>query len=448
MKFRTVIWFCILNISIGLAQRSESLTFKLLSQYNEVGFLRDKSQKSPYEKLKYIPLNNQTFITFGGGYRFQAESFINEQFLKAGRQDNLWYLNRILLYTQIVINDRFEVFAELNSSTVLNKNELSPVDKDILAFNQLFFKYHITKNWNLLIGRENLMLGSRRLVDLREGPNVRRSFDLVDLSFITDRITMKAFAGIPVKPKEGVFDNESLNGEELLTGLYLTHSRSTSLNFDFYGLYQKDPKVTYNAETSDEHRYSFGSRFFGNSGKFSYNHEFVYQFGKFGNKTISAYTLSFLGDLKISSKGLIGLKTELISGDKDPKDNLQNTFDAMYPRGAYFGRVARFGPANLIDIHPYINFTLSKFFFELDYDAFWKYSRNDVVYDAALMPAYTENRNSTFIAHQIGSFLSYEYNNHLSFELETNFIIPGKFLIDSELEDTLYHFVFSMEFRF
>lgn len=65
------------------------------------------------------------------------------------------------------------------------------------------------------------------------------------------------------------------------------------------------------------------------------------------------------------------MKTEIISGDKHSDDNHLQTFNPLYPRGAYFGLVALIGPSNLIDIHPSINFTLTeKLGLGFDYDIF------------------------------------------------------------------------------
>lgn len=90
-------------------------------------------------------------------------------------------------------------------------------------------------------------------------------------------------------------------------------------------------------------RASLGLRHFGTWKGLTYNNEFVYQAGKFGNQNISAWTISFHIEkaFKTFNHLSLGLKTEAISGDKNTNNNAINTFDALYPRGAYFGRVAR-----------------------------------------------------------------------------------------------------------
>lgn len=450
MKFKGWIGFILICFS-GVAQQPEKISFSLLAQNDKVEALATKQEKSFYEDLKYLSLGDKAFLSFGGSYRFQAESFINEEFLRDGKQDNFWLLHRVLLHAHLKVNSAFEFFAEVGSSTAVGKDDVSPVDKDVLYINQLFFKYHITPNWYIKAGRENLIYGGRRLIDLREGPNVRRSFDQAGIYFENEKLKISTFFGVPVKPKNNSFDNDYLIFDETLTGLYLTRTWREGLNLDVYGFYQKDNQVTYNSATGNERRYSIGVRFFGETEKFRFNNEFVYQTGHFSEQRIGAWTLSLNGELKShlgKSQLRWGLKTELISGDRDPDYNRQNTFDAMYPRGAYFGRVARFGPANLFDIHPYVNFNAGKFYFELDQDLFWRYSVHDAVYNAALMPEYSSTNSKSFIGNQIGNLMGYEADKHFNIEFESNIIFPGAFLKESGNTNTLYHFVVTAEYKF
>ena len=129
-------------------------------------------------------------------------------------------------------------------------------------------------------------------------------------------------------------------------------------------------------------------------------------------------------------------------------DSGSDTFDALYPRGAYFGRVARFGPSNLFDLHPYVNWSKNGFFLEIDYDAFWRFSTRDGIYNPALILTYPSTNDARFIAQQVGTITGWELGPYIALELETNLIFPGAFLVESSLGDTLFHAVLTMEVRF
>ncbi|WP_439490188.1 alginate export family protein [Algoriphagus sp.] len=407
--------------------------------------------KSIYQNIKEINLFPRTTLSFGGSWRFQTESFINGEFDSQVSQDNIWYLNRFLIHTHLNVGKSFELFAEVGSSLVTDKEDVSPIDKNELYVNQLFAKYQFTPRWGIAGGRYNMRLGSGRLVDIREGPNVRRSFDFVEFNYHTNNFKAQTFFSIPVKSSQGVFNNDYLNFDETFSGVYTTTSFSGSTNLDAYALYQKENEAIYESGKKNERRASLGIRHFGNYKKLTYNNEAVYQFGKFGDQTISAWTLSINVEREVNLVGKIvnlGLKTEAISGDKDTTDNKLNTFDALYPRGAYFGRVARFGPSNLIDVHPYINTYFHKLEVSFDYAAFWRYSLQDGVYGPALTLDYPAVGDGRFIAHQIGTILSYRLSKFVFLEFESNVIFPGEFLQTNAREDTLYHFVFTSDIKF
>ena len=450
MKFSGII-ACLFCLALANAQESKtSYNFSLLRQNDEI-IINPNEERGFYKRLKLIHFDENTTLSFGGSYRFQTEAFVNEQFSSEVDQSDYWLLNRTQLHSHLKVSDKFEFFAELNSSVIFSKENLAPVDRDELSFNQLFARYYFSENWNALVGRQNIRLGSGRLVDIREGPNVRLSFDMAQLQYRDNNTEVTGFFAVPVQLAEGVFDNDILNTNEHLSALYWTQNWNATTNTDIYLLYKEENNKTWNSGTADDNRLSIGLRHFGSWKQFTYNNEFVYQTGSFGDENISAWTASLniehplplLGD-----KGIIGLKTEAISGDSSDNDNSLNTFDGLYPRGAYFGRVARIGPSNLIDVHPYVNTQLGNFSVSLDYVAFWRFSRNDGVYGPPLILEYPSVNQQRFIGHQIGTITAFEVNNFLNFEVESNFIFPGSFLSEGMLNDTLFHMVFTAEIKF
>jgi hypothetical protein len=444
---KTMLLFCCLGFLILEAQEKPTLQFRLLRQTDNVSALASKENKSTYEKFKLTEFGNGNSLSFGGSYRFQTEAFINEQFdATNNRQTDLWLLNRFMFHAHLKLGTQFELFGELNSSVINSKQNLVPVDKDELSVNQLFAKYHFNKHWSILVGRQNMRLGSGRLIDIREGPNVRLSFDMAQLQFKDANTTVTAFHAIPVQQQAGIFDNDFLQDNEALSAFYWTQNWTDKTNTNIYLLYKAEAQKTWNRGTADDDRVSIGLRHFGEWKGLKYNNEFVYQFGSFGNLDIRAWTASFNIE-KPFSFGTIGFKTEAISGD-DNNDTTLNTFDGLYPRGAYFGRVARFGPSNLFDLHPYFDKQFGDFNLELDYVAFWRFSENDGIYGPPLILDYPAINDQRFIGHQIGGILAYEMNTNTTFELESNVIFPGAFLAESNLRDTLYHFVFTAEFKF
>ncbi|WP_435625737.1 alginate export family protein [Flagellimonas sp.] len=431
-------------------ENSSQLDFKLLRQ-NDVIFINPNTKSGIYQNIKQVRLGKQGNLSFGGSYRFQSEAFINEEFASEVDQDDIWFLNRLQFHSHLKITDKFEFFVELNSSLITSKANLTPVDRDELSFNQLFARYHFDENWNVLVGRQNMRLGSGRLIDIREGPNVRLSFDMAQLQYQSEKTELTGFYAVPVIVGESVFDNDALDFQESVGGVYWTQHWKPNSSMDIYAIYKEEEAKTWDSGTADDNRLSLGLRHFGEWKKLTYNNEFVFQTGSFGNQNIRAWTISFNIEYPMPYFGdnsVIGLKTEAISGDNSDTDNTLNTFDGIYPRGAYFGRVARIGPSNLFDIHPYFDTSIGQFNFEFDYVAFWRFSRQDGVYGPPLNLQYPSANEERFIGHQIGTITAFELNNLVNIELETNLIFPGAFLKESGLDDTLFHTVLTAELKF
>ena len=134
------------SFSFGVISQNSTINFSLLRQYDTLDTLKNNPSKNNYQKFKYISVSNNSYLSFGGSFRFQYESFINEQFQNVPGQDNQWFLNRILLHAHLKLKDKFDFFVELNSSQISGKDNLSPVDKDVLSINQMFVNYHISQN--------------------------------------------------------------------------------------------------------------------------------------------------------------------------------------------------------------------------------------------------------------------------------------------------------------
>ncbi|MXV37127.1 hypothetical protein GO491_00335 [Flavobacteriaceae bacterium Ap0902] len=447
MKIFISFWFILAFVLTHAQTETNELSFSLLRQKDQIEI---SNPTNFYQQIKHIPLGDSSSLSLGGSYRFQLESFINERFQEGDKQFKYWFLHRPMIHAHLKLGNKFELFGELNSSTVFNKENPTPVDKDELNVNQFFAQYKLNKNWQVLVGRQNMRLGIGRLIDVREGPNVRLSFDMAEVQYENQKTRIKGFYAIPVQQRAGAFDNDALNTDETLSAVYWTQNWNQKTNTDIYILYKEEANKTWNTEPADDHRVTMGLRAFGLWNGITYNNEFAYQLGSYGNKDIHAWTASLNLEKKLQTAHSItlGLKTEAISGDDQINDGELNTFDALYPRGAYFGKIAYFGPANLIDIHPYINTSIGFIDILLDYAAFWRFSTNDGLYNPSLLFDYPIDTDEKFVGNQIGIVGTYEINKFIVLELESNIIFPGAYLKENDFDKTLYHFVFTTQIQF
>lgn len=429
----------ILNAGNGFTQSIPA--FKSLRYDENYSFLENDSNTNGYRKLKYHRLGNcnHSFISYGGEWRQQYFYTKNESWGDAPDDKNGYLLTRTLLHADLHASNHFRSFVQLQSSLAGSRIDAGPLDDNPLEIHQAFADWNWqTGNVNMIIraGRQELLYGSQRLIAVREGPNHRLSFDAFKLITYTAQAKLDVFYGHPVAARKEIF-NDGFNKQAKLWGAYFVQqSSNNSITIDAYylGLWKQYWK--FNDGEGKELRHSMGSRISNGNRNWKYDMEALVQFGKFENKNIFAWTASINTSYKFRNGWLapeIGLKTELISGDKQPGDDKLQTFNPLFPRGAYFGLAALIGPANLVDLHPSITLTVTKnWSIAFDYDVFWRYSSMDGLYgvNAALIYSSAGSKNK-YIGQQPAFNTTYTLNNFVTFTGEFTWFDAGPYLKDA-----------------
>src|SRR6266850_7446667 len=158
--------------------------YHLLREDDDWSFLADPAQRQEFwDSIKYVrlrPGRNEWFLSIGGEAREVWEQIGNDNW---GRQPfmNGYFNQRYALSLDLHLGKRVRTFFEFKSG--LNSSRHGgprPIDEKKLDFQAAFLELSTagTRNWiKIRAGRQQLEYGSGRLVDVREGPNVRLSFD-------------------------------------------------------------------------------------------------------------------------------------------------------------------------------------------------------------------------------------------------------------------------------
>lgn len=418
----------------------EKSTFKPTRYDEDYSHLKKDSFSNFYDKLKYKSFNTEgsTYVSMGGEVRYQYFYFRNEDWGESQKDKDGYILTRYLAHADFHAGKHFRTFVQLQSSFANGKvSTPSPVDENQLDLHQAFIDIVIPAaqklQFTLRAGRQEFAYGSQRLVSVREGPNNRQSFDAIKLMYNNTNIKADAFFSHYVLSKRLIFD-DGFNKDTKFWGAYAVIKKVPVLkNVDVYYLGLSKTHAMFDDGEGKELRHSNGSRIWKKTGNWQYDFEGLYQFGKFAGKHISAWTLSSNMVYSFSSARLspqVGLKTELISGDKKQDDDKLNSFNPLFPRGAYFGLAALIGPSNLADIHPSVSFDLSKKVdLNFDYDVFWRYSGNDGIYAPNTSLIYSGKQiSSKFIGQQYSTELAYTANAFLYFRIEFTWFKSGSYL--------------------
>ncbi len=300
------------------------------------------------------------------------------------------------------------------------------------------------------VGRQEIGYGSARLLSVRDGPNIRLAFDGVRGAWQSGRMRVDLMALRPVDNRPGAFDDRRDEGQ-FLVGAYATRApaRRGEPGIDAYVLGYGRDGARFAAAVGDERRTSFGVRVFGDDGRIDWNVEAVAQRGTLETdvgppQDIRAWTIAT--DTGITWRGTrfsprLGLKGDIASGDRDPHDGRLQTFNALFPKAAYFSEASLLAPANLVDLQPSLTLQATpRVTTLLGWQIAWKQHRNDAVYvtPTPLTPLPGSAGTSRRIGTQLKSETTWRAGPHVQWQLHLARIDAGPALREAGGRDTVF----------
>ena len=178
-----LILICTMNIGDvrrGMAQSQENLPpLNSLRAEEDYSYLQSGSELSLEESLKYLEIdaNGLVYASVGGQYRTRWEHFTNDNWTDEVDQ---YYSQRLNLHVSLHLGASLRFFGEVYHGLSSNGDRLFQDDK--VDLHQGFVEWTPVgsdqHSLMLRVGRQELNLGASRLIGIRDGPNIRRSFDL------------------------------------------------------------------------------------------------------------------------------------------------------------------------------------------------------------------------------------------------------------------------------
>jgi len=379
--------------------KEEALPAYQLLRYDEdYSYLKEPSRRTDFwDAIKYVPVSHREdwYMSFGGFLRERFEILHNGD-AGAGpanaHGNNADFLERYLLHDDLHFGPNFRFFGQV--VTGLEDGRIGgprpDIDRNAFDIHQAFadFILSLGDQKNALtarIGRQEFEYGSGRLIDLRDGVNLRLSFDAARLLLRLNEWQADAWWAKPVLNQPGVFDDDP-NPERSFWGIYAVHPLPflNQGNVDLYYLGFENKQAQYVQGAGYELRHSLGTRLWGKPMPWEYNLEYVWQFGTFGPANIEAWSAANAVRYNFSDlplKPRLGLRFDTVSGDNNPGSANLQTFNPLFPSGQYFNLLNPVGPLNLIDLHPTLDlYPGEQVTLSFDWDFFWRKSLGDGVY--------------------------------------------------------------------
>ena len=419
-------------------------SYKLLSEDEDWSFLRDPNLREDFwDPIKYIALRGgreDWYLTIGGEAREVWEQIGNDNW---GQQPymNGYFNERYMIHFDVHYGKHVRTFVELKSA--LNSFRIGgprTIDEKKLDFQAAFLELGTSgdRNWiKLRVGRQEMDYGSGRLIDVREGPNSRLSFDGFMVKSKIDSWQVDGFAMRPDLDKFGFFDNAP-DHTVGFWGVYATRPLPRKHTLDVYYLGLNRKEATFERGTAQEVRHSLGARIFQPAATerpgWDFDYEGTWQFGTFGSGNIEAWTIASNTGYRFPTAPLkprFSVDADIASGDH-PGSKTLGTFNPLYPSGRYFGVLASTGPGplNFMDIHPKVQLEVphgvSVF---ADWIFQWRQSLGDGVYAIpGFLITAADGSQARFVGHRPGTEVQWQANRHLWFQADYGIFFAGPFL--------------------
>jgi len=186
--------------------------------------LKDPAKRTDFwDWAKYIPLGGDGFITLSSEIRFRPEGFRLKGSDTIPHVRDNYFLQRYLFGADVRFSPRARFFTEFQSGIINGKiGATRPTDQNTFDLHQAFFEWRRPpgqdKRFNLRIGRQELTLGSSRLISASPGLNTKRSFDGVRLVFGRSAWTVESAVALLTGLSKGVLDDDPLIGVKFWGG--------------------------------------------------------------------------------------------------------------------------------------------------------------------------------------------------------------------------------------
>lgn len=388
--------------------------------------------------LKYRPLDEEgrIWLTLGGEARTRYEAYANNLWSQSPAPDDGYLWIRAVPHADLHAGPArlfVQGIAGYARGVGGGKGPVDETGADLLqGFADIRLPAGEGGSLTLRAGRQLLALGSERLVGARYGTNVPQSFDGIHAIFEHGGLRVDAFRLRPVDIGPDNFD-DATSRTRRLHGFYATIAPAENIGIDLYWLGYGNETACVAAGTGHEQRDTLGLRFSGQRGPLGWNWEAVRQNGRFDGEPIRAWSVASETSWHFTGLALqprLRLRANVVSGDRDGQDRVLGTFNAMFPKGYYFGELSPIGPANIVNVHPGVELTIvPRMTLTFAGVAYWRESGGDGIYGmggSLLRPP--GDSASRFIGREVEAAIGWQANEIVSLSASAAIFAAGGFI--------------------
>jgi len=423
-------------------------------------FLKEAPKADIWDPAKYVRLGrDDRFMTVSGEVRFRPEGFrIRPSAERPAVVDN-YLLQRYLFGVDTHFGPRTRVFAEIQSGIIDGRlRSPRPTDQNTLDVHQAFVEWRrplqAGRLFSVKVGRQELVLGSTRLISASPGLNVKRSFDGAVVSYRAASWTLSGAVARLVALTRGTF-NDGWTSGQLFWGV-AAGRRSPRFERGELGAYYLglDRSLsTYAQGIGPEQRHTLGMKWNGSGARLSLNYDGLFQWGSFGGAPIRAWAFATETGYQATTRGWrprLGLRMDLATGDRNAADPRLEAFNPLFPGNSYSGAVGLFGPTNLTDLTPTLTLRpLRNVTLVAEAPSYWRTSSADGVYAADLRLLFRPDAGEgRYVGTNPGVLVDWQATRHCQLQAAITRFLPGAFVKNTFVSPGFGFYSASAVYRF
>jgi Alginate export len=407
-------------------------------------------QREPFDEFKYIPLSDTdryTYLSFGADTRERFESNNAANFGTGPNRSQNYVISRNEFDADLRIANQVQAFVQFQADYAPWKTMLTPVDRDKLDLEQAFIALVEPLGGGTLklrAGRQQFAFDLQRFVSVRDGPNVRQSYDAGWADYENGPWRFITFYSLPVQVRDNtIFDDYSSVNAQTFGGVRMERKLTDTININAYYANFTQTDVHFPNAAGDERIDIFDLRTSGTANHIDWDLEAMNQSGRIGTRAIEAWAFGSLAgytfaDLNWTPR--LGIQVDAASGDGNLPGRAFGTFNPLFPNGYYLTLAGYTGYVNLIHVKPSLTLhPSSSLKIMLAVAAQWRENTADAVYTQPDVPVpNTAGRPGAYTGSYGQLRLDWTIDRQTSFAVEAVHFAIGEALRNAGGHDANY----------
>jgi hypothetical protein len=397
------------------------------------------TQHDLFDPLHRMHLGDCWLLATGGQVWTRYMHEVNSRL--TGR-NNDYQLLRTRAYLDLCYTDSVRAYAEFLDGRIFDP-ELPPlaIDQNPTELLNCFVDLKVC-DWEdhpvyVRTGRQELLLGSQRLVSPLDWAVTRRTFEGVRVFRTGEKHDLDVFWSQPVVPDATRFD--VADHDRNFVGLWSTWRPEKGHFFDTYYLWLGDTspvRTVVNPRGTPFDVHTLGTRYAGQQGPYLWDVEAMLEFGEFGQRPTVAGATTVSGGYHFEHcawNPTAWICYDFASGSADPLAGAHySTFNQLFPFGHYYlGWLDLVGRQNIHDINAHLWLYPAKWItIWTQYHHFALASRTDALYGAGGAPLRWDptGRAGRSVGDEIDLVVNFHLGAHSDILMGYSHLFAGPFI--------------------